>query len=174
MESKNWVIIGSVNGLSLGWCQAITWTSTELFSIGLLILTRKKNWKWSLYLLTGSHFSSASLCFEINSLWPNDTIWCYKFGSTLAQEIAWCHQASSHYLDSMLTSYWGSVAFTSKQITISQWLPKLLLCIISLKIMRWLSHRRVISVKLGQYHGCWCPGSLRRQGISNHAIDCVE
>ena len=33
---------------------------------------------------------------------------------------------------------------------------------------------RVISVKLGQYHGCWCPGSLRRQDISSHDIDCVE
>ena len=26
---------------------------------------------------------------------------------------------------------------------------------------------------LGQYHGCWCPGSLRRQGISSHGIDCI-
>ena len=24
----------------------------------------------------------------------------------------------------------------------------------------------------GQYHGCWCPGSLRRQDISSHDIDC--
>ena len=33
---------------------------------------------------------------------------------------------------------------------------------------------RVISVWLGQYHGCWCPGSLRRQDISSHDIDYVE
>ena len=33
---------------------------------------------------------------------------------------------------------------------------------------------RVNSVKLGQYHGCWCPGSLRRQDISSHDIDYVE
>ena len=33
---------------------------------------------------------------------------------------------------------------------------------------------RVISVELGQYHGCWCPGSLRRQDISSHDIDHVE
>ena len=25
-----------------------------------------------------------------------------------------------------------------------------------------------------QYHGCWCPGSLRRQGINIHDIDYVE
>ena len=31
-----------------------------------------------------------------------------------------------------------------------------------------------ISVWLGQYHGCWCTGSLRRQDISSHDIDCVE
>ena len=24
------------------------------------------------------------------------------------------------------------------------------------------------------YHGCWCPGSLRRQDISSHDIDSVE
>ena len=25
-----------------------------------------------------------------------------------------------------------------------------------------------------QYHGCWCPGSLRRQDISNYDIDLVK
>ena len=33
---------------------------------------------------------------------------------------------------------------------------------------------QVISVKLGQYHGCWCPGSLRRQDSSSNDIDYVE
>ena len=33
---------------------------------------------------------------------------------------------------------------------------------------------RVISIYLDQYHGCWCPGSFRRQDISNHDIDYVE
>ena len=33
---------------------------------------------------------------------------------------------------------------------------------------------QVISVKLGQYHGCWCPGSSHRQDISSHDIDYVE
>ena len=32
----------------------------------------------------------------------------------------------------------------------------------------------VISVYLGQYHGCWCPGSLSCQDISSHDIDCIE
>ena len=33
---------------------------------------------------------------------------------------------------------------------------------------------RVNSVYLGQYHGCWCPGSLRRQDINSHDIDYIE
>ena len=33
---------------------------------------------------------------------------------------------------------------------------------------------RVISVELDQYHGCWYPGSLRRQDISTHDTDYVE
>ena len=33
---------------------------------------------------------------------------------------------------------------------------------------------RVNSVYLGQYHGCWCPGSLRRQDMSSHDIDYIE
>ena len=31
-----------------------------------------------------------------------------------------------------------------------------------------------ISVWLGQYHRCWCPGSLCRQDTSSHDIDYVE
>ena len=26
----------------------------------------------------------------------------------------------------------------------------------------------------GQYHGCWCPGNARSQGINNHDIDLVK
>ena len=33
---------------------------------------------------------------------------------------------------------------------------------------------RVIFVYLGQYYGCWCHASLRRQDISNQDIDYVE
>ena len=37
-----------------------------------------------------------------------------------------------------------------------------------------MCRNRVIPVWLGQYHGCWCPGSLCRQVISSHDIDCVN
>ena len=33
---------------------------------------------------------------------------------------------------------------------------------------------RIILVQHSQYHGCWCPGSLRHQDISTHDIDHVE
>ena len=31
-----------------------------------------------------------------------------------------------------------------------------------------------LPIQHSKYHGCWCPGSLRRQGISNHDIYYVE
>ena len=34
-----------------------------------------------------------------NSLWPSDTIWRHKSGSTLAQVMACCLMAPSHYLN---------------------------------------------------------------------------
>ena len=37
--------------------------------------------------------------FPFNSLWPSDTIWWYRSGSTLAQVMAWCLTAPSHYLN---------------------------------------------------------------------------
>ena len=33
---------------------------------------------------------------------------------------------------------------------------------------------RIIPVQHSQYHGWWCPGSLRRQDTSTHDIDYVE
>ena len=35
----------------------------------------------------------------INSLWPNDAIWQYRYGSTLAHTMAFCLTAPSHYLN---------------------------------------------------------------------------
>ena len=35
----------------------------------------------------------------INRLWPSDTIWWYRSGSTLARVIACCLMAPSHYLN---------------------------------------------------------------------------
>ena len=35
----------------------------------------------------------------VDSLWPSDTIWRHKYGSTLAQVMACCLTAPSHYLN---------------------------------------------------------------------------
>ena len=37
--------------------------------------------------------------FQLNSLWPSDTIWQHRFGSALAQVMACCLTAPSHYLN---------------------------------------------------------------------------
>ena len=36
---------------------------------------------------------------QVNSLWPSDTIWRHRSGSTLAQVMACCLTAPSHYLN---------------------------------------------------------------------------
>ena len=35
----------------------------------------------------------------VNSLWPSDTVWLHRSGSTLAQVMACCLMAPSHYLN---------------------------------------------------------------------------
>ena len=43
---------------------------------------------------------STHVCSSLkDSLWPCDTIWQHKSGSTLAQVMAWCLTAPSHYLN---------------------------------------------------------------------------
>ena len=49
----------------------------------------------------GGMVSMACLLW-VNSLWPGDTIWWHRFGSTLAQVMACCLTAPSHYLN----QYW--------------------------------------------------------------------
>ena len=44
-------------------------------------------------------------CFVINSLWPSDTIWWHRSGSTLAQVMACCLMALS-MLSHYLNQYW--------------------------------------------------------------------
>ena len=59
-RSVNWVKIGSDNGLSPGWCQAIIWTKAGIFSIGPLGLQRDFNLSkkcfWKCRLRNDGHF----------------------------------------------------------------------------------------------------------------------
>ena len=50
-------------------------------------------WKDDLYIETGP------MPQWVKSLWPSDTIWRHKSGSTLDQVMAWCLMAPSHYLN---------------------------------------------------------------------------
>ena len=64
-----------------------------------------------------------------NSLWPSDTIWRQRSGSTLAQVMACCLTAQSHYLNQCWLiisgvqwhSYQGN--FTRDASTINHWNP---------------------------------------------------
>ena len=37
-----------------------------------------------------------------------------------------------------------------------------------------LEYDKHIHILHNQYHGCWCPGDARSQGISNYDIDLVK
>ena len=62
-----------------------------------------------------------------NSLWPSDTIWQHKSGSTLAQVMAYCLTAPSHYLNqcwliiSKVQWHSSECNFTRDTSAISHW-----------------------------------------------------
>ena len=64
---------------------------------------------------------------NINSLWPSDTIWHHKSGSTLAQVMACCLRAPSHYLNqcwliiSKVQWHSSECNFTRDASAISHW-----------------------------------------------------
>ena len=49
-------------------------------------------------LITGQHVSWGSHSCDVNSLWPDDILWCPWSHSSLFQIMAWCLIAPSHYL----------------------------------------------------------------------------
>ena len=67
------------------------------------------------HLVSGSHFFSQPQC--VNSLWPSDTIWQHRSGSTLAQVMACCLRAPSHCLSEPMLIYLQrcSMAFSWQQ-----------------------------------------------------------
>ena len=42
------------------------------------------------------------------------------------------------------------------------------------KLKYFLKKDKDLSILHSQYHGCWCPGDARSQGINNHDIDLVK
>ena len=92
---------------------------------------------WSLYRI--SYFMIYTLCktfhlFEtihhlrrFNPLWPSDSIWQHRFGSTLVQVMACCLMAPSHYLNQcwpvINKVFWHSphCNFTGNALNINNW-----------------------------------------------------
>ena len=70
-------IIGSNNGLSLGWCQAIIWTNAGILSIGPLRATLSENFiKIHTFSFMKMHLKISSgkwrpFCLSLNALWVN-------------------------------------------------------------------------------------------------------
>ena len=64
-------------------------------------------------------------------LWPSDVICRLRYGSLLAQVMAWWHQAITWSNFDVLLLSFCSIDLRA----ISQWVPKLLLCVMSLKIV---------------------------------------
>ena len=66
------------------------------------------------------------LC-PVNSVWPNDTIWCTELWSTLVEVMTLCHWASSHYpnqcwpITTEVLWYSNKSNFIKNSQDISQW-----------------------------------------------------
>ena len=97
------------------WQQAVTWINVDLSSVrssdihlwaSLQEIPQSSIteiiWKFK-YLKFHSNFPGDSEL--INSLWPSDTIWRQRSGSTLAQVMACCPTAPSHYLQEPMLTY---------------------------------------------------------------------
>ena len=68
-----------------------------------------------------------------NSMWPGDTVWRHTSKEALAQIMACCLTAPSHDLNQCWLLI-GEV-FGIRMKIISHWVPKILFCIMSLKII---------------------------------------
>ena len=55
--------------------------------------------KFSYWFISSISIIYGNTIWNINSLWPSDTIWLHRSGSTLAQVMACCLTAPSHYLN---------------------------------------------------------------------------
>ena len=98
-------IIGSVNCLSLGWCQAIFWTTDGILLTDTLgtnyseILIEIQTFSFKKMHLKMSSRKWQPSCLGLNTLRPSDAICRHRSGSTLVQVMACYLTAPSHYLN---------------------------------------------------------------------------
>ena len=57
---------------------------------------------------------------------------------------------------------------------INIYLHFMLLLICHMHLKSFLKYDQDLHILHSQYHGCWCPGDVRSQGISSHDIDLAE
>ena len=88
--------------------QAINWTSGDILSIRPSRSYSNEICVWNSNIFNDENIFQNALCkvlpafFRpqcVSSLWPSDTIWRHRSGSTLVQVMARCRQAPSHYLN---------------------------------------------------------------------------
>ena len=85
--------------------------------------------------------------------WFNITIWNKKTLGFGQYHCSLCRQAISSH-----GTYWPGMEWLATTYSLHYMNPEQEIATL------W---------SLGQYHGCWCPGSLCRQVISNHGINLV-
>ena len=110
-----------------------------MFNSVLIIFGNKKQYYYQIFCIWNlskqiCNSVPDSFCETVNLLWPRDTIWWHRSGSTLAQVMACCLTATNHYLNQC----WLLICegfFCICLRAISQWLLTLLFCIMSLNII---------------------------------------
>ena len=101
------VLLESKRGLRLGEYQGHTYItgSNPGDSVHSAMDLRVSNWfscdiyHYSKHICPFGLYRHNPGCSSVNSLWPSDTIWRQRSGSTLAQVMACCLTAPSHYLN---------------------------------------------------------------------------
>ena len=87
--------IGSDNGLSHGWCQAIIWTNAGILLIGPIgtnfseILIRIQTFSFKKMHLKMSSAKWHPFCLSLNVLLRPDAFWCQWTESILVKALSW-------------------------------------------------------------------------------------
>ena len=170
-------IIGSDNGLSPGCCQAIIWTNAGIFLIQTLgtnfseIVSKKIH----AFSFKKMHLKMSSVKWRPFCLGLNELISFLNFVMIFVVYLL-CFV----FIPLVLFFHWFSVQVCQRSLMLLAhrrviWqAPRQQhcqdACQISRRCARTLSWGQ--NVPGDQYHGCWCLGDKRSQGISNNGIDC--
>ena len=170
----NLTIIGSDNGLSPSRRQAIIWTNDGI------LLIEPLGTKFSEILIAIQTFSFKKIYLKISSakwrpscLGLNVLIMCCLTAPNPYQNWSWLviSEVLSHGPEDNVTVSVQDINSLNERVKHSEAQPNLLE---TSELKPSTCGDRINSVQPREYHGCWCPGSLRRQDISTHDIDNVD